>query len=142
MHYWATYAPVVTRQMVRLFLILSILLGCQSRQLDFVMAYPQVPAEMLLYMRLLQGYQCHGMTRKTHALKLICNMYGKKQAGCVWNTFMDKGMRDIGFTPTKIDPCIYYHSPVVFLIYIDDCIMFGPDARAINQVVTDLRSCS
>ena len=51
-HYWDTYAPVVTWQTVRLFLVLSLLLGWQSRQLDFVMAYPQAPAEMPLYMRL------------------------------------------------------------------------------------------
>ena len=141
-HYWDTYAPVVTWQMVRLFLILSILLGWQSRQLDFVMAYPQVPAEMPLYMQLPQGYQCHGMTRKTHVLKLICNVYGQKQASRVWNKFMDKGMRDIGFTPSKFDPGLYYRGSVLFLVYIDDCIMFCPDDWAINQVVTDLRSCS
>ena len=106
------------------------------------MAYPQAPAEMLLYMQLPQGYQCHGMTRKTNALKVICNVYRQKQAGHVWNKFMDKGMRDIGFTPSKFDPCLYYRGPVLFLVYIDDCIMFGPDAQAIDQVVTDQRSCS
>ena len=140
MHYWDTYAPVVTWQTVHLFLILSLLLGRQSRQLDFVMAYPQAPAEMPLYMRLPQGYQRHGMTRKTHTLKLTCNVYGQKQAGHVWNKFMDKGMR--GFTPSKFDPCLYYQGPALFLVYIDDCIVFGPDTQAIDQVVTDLRSCS
>ena len=40
-NYWNTYAPVVTWQTVRLFLILSLILGWQSRQLDFIMAYPQ-----------------------------------------------------------------------------------------------------
>ena len=70
-HYWDTYAPVVTWQMVRFFLILSLILGWQSRQLDFVMAYPQAPAEMLLYMWFPQGYKCNGMMRKTHVLKLI-----------------------------------------------------------------------
>ena len=142
MHYWDTYAPVVTWQMVRFFLILSILLGWQSRQLDFVMAYHQVPAELSLYMRLPQGYQRHGMSRKTHALKLRCNVYGQKQAGRVWNNFLDKGMRDIGFTPSKFDPCLYYHGSVLFLVYIDDCIVFSPDAQAIDQVVMDLCSCS
>ena len=44
-HYWDTYAPVVTWQTVRLFLILSLILGWQSCQLDFVMAYPQAPVE-------------------------------------------------------------------------------------------------
>ena len=140
-HYWDTYAQVVTWQTVHLFLILSLLLGWQSRQLDFVMAYPQAPAEMLLYMRLPQGYQHRGMTRKTRALKLICNVYGQKQAGRVWNKFMDKGMKDIGFTPSKFDPCLYYRGSVLILVYIDDCIVFGPNAQAIDQVVTDLWSC-
>ena len=139
-HYWDTYAPVVTWQTVHLFLILSLLLGWQSRQLDFVMAYPQAPAEMPLYMQLPQGYQCRGMTRKTHALKLIRNVYGQKQAGRVWNKYMDKGMKIIGFTPSKFDPCLYYRGDVIFLVYIDDCIVFGPTAQAIDQVVTDLRS--
>ena len=140
-HYWDTYAPVVTWQTVRLFLILSLLLGWQSRQLDFVMAYPQAPAEMPLYMRLPQGYQRRSMSRKTHALKLVRNVYGQKQAGRVWNKYMDKGMRDIGFKPSAFDPCLYYRGSVLFLVYIDDCIVFGPDTGAIDQVVTDLRSC-
>ena len=106
-HYWDNYAPVVTWQTVHLFLIVSLLLGWQSRQLDFVMAYPQAPAEMPLYMQLPQGYQRRRISRKTHALKLIRNMYGPKQAGRVWNKFMGKGMRDIGFTPSAFDPCLY-----------------------------------
>ena len=77
-HYWDTYTPVVTWQTVRLFLILSLILRWQSRQLDFVMAYPQAPAEMPLYMRLPQRYKCEGMSRKTHALKLVCNVYRQK----------------------------------------------------------------
>ena len=61
-HYWDTYAPEVTWQTVRLFLILSLILGWQSRQLDFVMAYPQAPAEMPLYMQLPQGFRRDGMS--------------------------------------------------------------------------------
>ena len=141
-HYWDTYAPVVTWQTVRLFLILSILLGWQSRQLDFVMAYPQAPAEMPLYLKLPQGYRRNGITRKTHALKLLRNVYGQKQAGRVWNKYMDLGMREIGFKPSKFDPCLYYRGSVVFLVYIDDCIVFGPTNDSIDQVVTDLRASS
>ena len=107
-HYWDTYAPVVTWQTVRLFLILSLILGWKSRQLDFVMAYPQAPAEMPLYMRLPQGYKREGITRKTHALKLVRNVYGQKQAGHVWNKYMDQGMKEIGFKPSAFDPCLYY----------------------------------
>ena len=138
-HYWDTYAPVVTWQTVRFFFVLSLLLGWRSRQLDFVMAYPQAPAEMPLYLRLPQGYKRKGMTRKSHVLKLKRNVYGQKQAGRVWNQYMDQGMKSIGFTPSKFDPCLYYRKSIVFLVYIDDCIVFGPDDTAIDEVVADLR---
>ena len=76
------------------------MLGWQSRQLDFVMAYPQAPAEMPLYMRLPQGYTRKGISRKTHALKLLRNVYGQKQAGRVWNQYMDQGMHEkLGSSP-------------------------------------------
>ena len=138
-HYWDTYAPVVTWQTVRFFVILSLLLGWQSRQLDFVMAYPQATAEMPLYLRLPQGYKRKGMTRKSHVLKLKRNVYGQKQAGRVWNQYIDQGMKSIGFTPSKFDPCLYYRKSIVFLVYIDDCIIFGPDDSVIDEVVADLR---
>ena len=141
-HYWDTYAPVVTWQTVRFFLILSLLLGWRSRQLDFVMAYPQAPAEMPLYLRLPQGYNRKGMTRKSHVLKLKRNVYGQKQAGRVWNKYMDQGMKSIGFTPSKFDPCLYYRQSIIFLVYIDDCIVFGPNDKAIDEVVKDLRLSS
>ena len=141
-HYWDTYAPVVTWQMVWFFMILSILLVWHSRQLNFIMAYLQVPTEIPLYMWLPQGYKRNGMTRKTRALMLIHNMYGQKQAGWVWNKYMDQGMREIGFTPRTYDPCLYYRGSTVFLVYIDDCIVFGPNEQSINKVVTNLHACS
>ena len=104
-HYWDTYAPVVTWQTVRLFLILSLILGWQSHQLNFVMAYPKAPAEMPLYMCLPKGYKREGMSRKTHALKLVRNVYGQKQASHVWNKYMHQGMKEIGFKPSAFDPC-------------------------------------
>ena len=55
---------------------------------------------------------------------------------------MDQGMREIGFKPSKFDPCLYYRGSVVFLVYISNCIVFGPSNQAMEQVVTDLRSCS
>ena len=106
------------------------------------MAYPQAPAEMPLYVRLPQGYKRKGMTRKSHVLKLKRNVYGQKQAGRVCNQYMDQGMKSIGFTPSKFDPCLYYHKSIVFLVYIDDCIVFGPDDTAIDEVVADLHKSS
>ena len=73
-------------------------------------------------------------------LKLKCNVYGKKQAGRVWNQYMDQAMRAIGFTLSKFDPCLYYRNSIIFLVYIDDHIIFSPNDKAIDEVVTDLRN--
>ena len=89
-----------------------------------------------------QGYKHNGILRKTHALKLLRNVYGQKQAGRVWNKYMDQGMREIGFKPSSYDPCLYYRGPIIFLVYIDYCLVFGPDKRSIDAVVKDLRACS
>ena len=72
-HYWETYTPVVTWQTLRVFMILSMIHGWASHQLNFVMAYPQAPAEEPLYMRLPQGYHRKGIIKDTHVLKLIRN---------------------------------------------------------------------
>ena len=52
LHYWETYEPVVTWQTLRVFMVISLIHGWASCQLDVVMAYPQAPAEKPLYMRL------------------------------------------------------------------------------------------
>ena len=114
------YAPVVTWQTVHFFLILSVILSWYSQQLDFVMAYPQAHAQVPLYMKIPQGYHCLWISRCSHALKLLCNMYGQKQAHCVWNQYLDEGMIQAGFNPGKWDPCLYYQKSVIILMYIDD----------------------
>ena len=123
-------------------MILSLIHGWASHQLDFVMVYPQAPAEKPLYMRLPQGYQCKGITKDTHALKLIGNIYGQKQAGRVWNKYLDESMKEVGFTPSDYDPCLYYKRNVVRLIYIDDCLVFSPDPKLIDNTLSDLRNSS
>ena len=55
---------------------------------------------------------------------------------------MDQGMRAIGFTLSIFDPCLFYRGSIIFLVYIDDCIVFGPDDKALDKVVTDLRNCT
>ena len=119
-------------------MILSLIHGWASHQLNFVMVYPQAPAEKPLYMRLPQGYHHKNITKDTHVLKLIRKIYGQKHAGRVWNKYLDEGMKEVGFTPSDYDASLYYKKNVVMLIYIDDCLVFSPDPKAIS----DLRNSS
>ena len=64
----------------------------------------------------------------------------QKLAGRVWNQYMDQGMKSIGFTPSKFDHCLYYPKSITFLVYIDDCIVFIPNNKDIDEVVSDWRN--
>ena len=142
-NFWETYAPVVSWQTLRLFFIHSILKGWHSKQMDFVLAYPHAPAEVPLSMRFPKGYKFkNGISEDTHILKLTKNIYGQKQAGRVWNKYLDEGLGEISFKPSKMDPCLYFRSRIVLLVHIDDCIMFGPDMKELNKVVEEMRTSS
>jgi hypothetical protein len=79
MNYFETYAPVVTWFAIRLMIIFRIIFCWALRQVDFVMAYPQAPIEMDIYMELPQGIQTAHGNSKDHILKLEKNIYGQKQ---------------------------------------------------------------
>jgi Reverse transcriptase (RNA-dependent DNA polymerase) len=80
-NYWETFAPVVTWAAIRLLLVLALLHSWFTLQIDFVLAYPQAPVECELFMQIPHGFTIAGGNRKTHALKILRNLYGQKQAG-------------------------------------------------------------
>ncbi len=88
MNYYETYTPVVTCFTIRLMIIFGILFQWSLRQVDFIMADPQAPIEMDIYMKLPQGIETAKGNSKDHVLKLLKNIYGQKQAGCVWNEYL------------------------------------------------------
>ncbi len=87
------------------------------------MAHPQAPIEMDMYMELLTGIHTKHGNYKDHVLKLLANIYGQKQAGCVWNSYLVTKQREINFKQSLIDDCVFYQDNV---IYVDDGIFLGP----------------
>jgi hypothetical protein len=66
MNYFETYAPVVTWFTIRLMIIFGIIFCWVLCQVNFVMASPQTPIEMDIYMELSQGIQpCTGTPKIT-----------------------------------------------------------------------------
>ena len=116
--WWA--ATAVMWQTMHFFFILAIIRGWWSRQMDFMLAYTQAPAEVPLYMKLPQGHDPKflpdGAMKGSHIMKLLCNIYGNKVAGCIWNRYLDRGLQEAGFKPSKVDPCLYYKGAVVLLV--------------------------
>ena len=66
----------------------------------------------------------HGGNRNDYVLKLIKNLYGLRDASKTWFEHLKKGLLDLGFKPSAIDPCIFYKRGLTLIVYVDDCLIF------------------
>jgi len=139
-HYDETYAPALSRPTIRRFLTLSIIHGWKTRQLDFILAYPQAPVVRPTFMELPKGINFPGLDRKKHCLHVKRNIYGGKDAGRTWYLYLKKGLVELGFKPSTIDECVFYRGNTIILIYTDDYIVLDKEESGINKCITDLQS--
>lgn len=137
-NFWETYSPVVTWFAIRLFVTLAYLRNWHTRQIDFVLAYPQADVECEMYIEIPQGFEYNG-NRKSHVLKLLKNVYGQRQAGRVWNKHIHSGLIERGYEQSKIDSCVYYKGTTILLLYVDDGIFVGPNADEITALIKSLQ---
>jgi hypothetical protein len=86
-----------------------------------------------------QGIETRHGNSKDHVLKLLSNIYGQKQAGCVWNGYLVEKLRDIGFEQSLIDECVFYRDDVIFIVYVDDGIFVGPDDNKLTNVIREIQ---
>ena len=140
MNYFETYAPVVTWFAIRLMIIFGIIFSWSLRQVDFVMAYPQAPVENDIYMELPQGIRTATGNSKDHVLKLLRNIYGQKQAGRVWNSYLVDKLTSLGFTASLIDDCVFFRGDIIFMVYVDDGIFLGNDDDQITEAIREIQS--
>ena len=121
-NYEETYSPVAMWTSIRTLLVLSILNKWHTRQVDFVLAFPQAPIEYKLFMKLPAGIKIEGVSSRTHCLQLLRNLYGQKQAGRVWNRFLVEGLMNIGFKQSKINECVL-HLAYFLVDFFDSSIL-------------------
>ncbi|KAL7475903.1 hypothetical protein ACHAW6_001799, partial [Cyclotella cf. meneghiniana] len=81
-----------------LVIILAFLFNLALHQIGFTLAYTQAPVETDLFMELPQGIESHHGDSKDYVLKLLANLYSKKQAGRVWNHYLVECLEKLGFT--------------------------------------------
>jgi transposase InsO family protein len=139
-HYTDTYAPVASWNSIRMLLTLTAVHSWHTKQLDYVLAFPQAPVEKELYMAIPKGFEIDEGKTDDYALKLHRNVYGQKQAGRVWNKYLvDILTKRVGFVQSKVDECVFYKGQTMYILYTDDSILAGPDEKEIDQIIKDMK---
>jgi hypothetical protein len=94
-NFWETYASVVSWSTVHLTLVLSLLSGLKSHQVDYVSAYTQAPLDCELSMHIPPSFEVVNNTLQfttsstkgtssNFVLEINKNVYGLQQAGNNW----------------------------------------------------------
>ncbi len=136
--YWETYAPVATWATIRCVMMLAAQRSWKTKQLDFVQAYPQAPAQTEMYIEVPKGCVVDS-TKKDWVLRVLNNIYGQKQAGKVWNDFLIQGLTTkLGFIQSKIDPSLLWRGNYIIIIYTDDTIITGPNESEIDAIIQEI----
>ena len=138
-NYWETFSPVVNAYIVKLIVVIALTNDWYKHQIDFVLAYPHAPAPTNLFMEIPKGFTLpNGMNRREHCLQLLRNLYGTKQGGKAWFDYLCQKLTSIGFTPSSVDPCLWYRGRTLLLFYVDNTWIFAPTKTETTQVFHDL----
>jgi hypothetical protein len=133
-----SYSPVVQWSTVRLMLILSIVHGLETRQVDYVNAFAQADVDKDVFIELPQGYE--HLNDVDCVLKLNKSLYGMSDAPLMFFELLKKNLESIGFKQLQhIDSCLFVHKDAICLSYVDDCLWFGKDGAALDRLIEQMK---
>jgi hypothetical protein len=84
----------------------------------------------------------HKRKSKEYILKLEKHIYGQKQAGHVWNSFLVEKLTSIRFTTLLLDDCVFFHNDIIFMVYVDDGIFLGSNGLQLQEVIKEIQDLS
>lgn len=129
------FAPVVKAPSIRLLLAITVSLGWQIRQLDFVTAFLNAPLSELVYMRQPKMFQ--DGTDRVCLLKK--GLYGLAQSPKCWNTMLISIFSSMGFKQLQTDRMLFFNNnfhnhPVICGIHVDDEIAISPSIESLKEL--------
>ena len=141
-NYWEAYAPVASWPIIRLILSIAIINNWYSKQIDYVLAFPQAKAETDdLYMAIPKGMELsEGASPKDFVLHIQKNIYGQKQGSRVWYLHLKSKLEEAGLKQSSVDDCIFTYKSSIYALYTDDSILTGPDEQELEEIVDRIRA--
>lgn len=132
-----TFSPVVSWVTVRLMLILTLILGLKTKQIDFSNAFAQADLEKPVFVSLPRGFEAEGPDM---VLKLNKSLYGMCDAPKIFYLKLKKGMEDRGFTCLEnLDPCLFVKDDCIAFCYVDDMCFFFRDQSVFDSIIQSFK---
>ena len=131
------YSPVVNDITIRCMVIAEMVWKFSSMVVDVETAFLHGDLEEEIYMESPEGLG-HS---KEECVRLMKTLYGLVQSGRAFNKKLTGILKDLGFTQSLADPCLFIrrneHGRVYITLWVDDCYIMG-DVDAIDDAVKGL----
>ena len=127
---YATYSSVVSRESVRLGLLVAAINGLDILAADISNAYLNAPCREKVHVHV--GEELFGKANIGKIAIIVRALYGLKSAGASWRKHLSETIQaELGYSPTKADPDVYlkpskkqdgskYYSYLI--VYVDDIL--------------------
>ena len=132
-----TYSSVVSRESVKIAFLIAALNDLDIMSCDIGNAYLNAPCKEKIWF--VAGKEC-GPNLEGKPCKLVRALYGLKSLGAAWRAMFSNFVTNtLGFTPTRIDPDVYYRKGIrpngdayyeYMLVYVDDLARHVADMSA------------
>jgi hypothetical protein len=149
-NFFETFAPVVNWQTVRIMLVMSLLLGLATKQVDYTAAFVHADINRDpnwdnltdlekersgVYIQMPRGFAKVG-----HVLKLKKSLYGLKQSPRNFFLHLKGQLERVGLEQSTADQCLFISDKVICLVYVDDTLFYAQTKEDIATVITGLQT--
>jgi hypothetical protein len=114
--YGETYAPTARGESTRLFHIFAVEERWGIAQYDVPQAFLKSKIDCDLFVYPPRNF----VEFPGQLLKLKLSLYGAKQSAALWNKLIDQFLKELGFAPSPMDPCLYKRDDALIILYVDD----------------------
>ena len=132
------FSPVANDITFRLLLILMMVWDLDVMLFDIGVAFLNGIMSHEVYMQVPEGVEAEA----DECLLLLRSIYGTVQAAREWNQMFTKIMKELGFTQSAADPCLYIRRNelglAIVILYVDDGFCVG-NKPALRQFMDQLR---
>jgi hypothetical protein len=142
-----TWSPTASMRLLKCFMADAVKNGRKVKQLDFIQAYLQAPAQTRTFVMIKPDVEdlfpehskCLG-----RPLRLIYSMYGMSVAGLLWAQECKNYLIQIGFQCSHVDPALFVRrrgsSCLKLILFVDDACYWGSSDEAEHEFERELKS--
>ena len=138
--YKEIYSPVANFKSILMLLTIGASQDLEIHQMDFNAAFLNATIKEDVYVEPVGNYDSR--VPQDHVYKLKKTLYGLKQSPREWWLLLEKSLRNVGWTPTLTDNCVFFRttngSTEYLAVYVDDVIIMSPSAASVSKAKGEL----